>query len=383
MKKTIMRLIIVAAGMFIASLLHADDGNLAVHIDQIIDRNFPVLEVFVSVTTKDQEPILQLVEGNFSAFIDGKEMKSKINIEQFVYAKNMGVSFYLLIDNGGVMYGEPMDFQKQAAKMLLEDIEEHPQDTISLYTYTDEAVQIFENETYSDKLFDSIDEIENTFSPPKLYDSVANVVRKINPEVAKKRKIIIITSNGRDDGSQYTQEQVFEMIDKLNIPVYTIGFRVMGNENLNLLESLSNHTGGAYIFARRQSLIPNNMKTIIEQVRNGYILKFSVNEITGADDYHQLKIAVTHKEGDASFYKNFFAKKTPFPYTLVIIVILLVVIIAVALAVIGILFFTQRYRIEIGTIARCKQCKRRIKKEWVEECPFCKYLDSSKKKEPA
>jgi hypothetical protein len=384
MKKKIINKIIMIILLMIAvdslaiakkkSPVKKKSSNIDVRIDQVVSKNFPDMKVYTSVVYKNREPVLSLVRGSFSVLVDGQEIKDRLDVAGFQYTEE-GISYMLLIAANGLMEGEPLEAEKQAAVDLSEFLRE--QDELSVYTYADEVKPIFEFQKKNESLVQKINKIDVMGSNPHLFDVLVQAARRLD-ESRISRKVIIIMSDGRNIGSRFTQEKLLEVLDEKNIPVYGIGVKLMSGQNLYQIAQISEHTGGGYIYADTLENIPSSMRQTHNQVSLGYVLKFKINHVPADNNQHILEVVARDKGSEDSFFKNFTAVKVPIS---IIVIIILAVISIIIIVVIIILFILRlrRIRKELGISKRkCPKCNRLMKDEW-DECQFCKYLPPKKK----
>jgi len=382
MKKII---ILTALLCFILPVFPKDAGGtvLQVRINQIVS-NFPNLEVYLSVFSKnDQKPITDLVQGNFSFFVDGKPIQPKVKTEIFRYTDSP-VSYYVLFLGSGVIAfnDEAMNNQKEAVKMLIDKMQKG-KDYLSLSLISEDMKPVFKFEIDKDKMISGYAAVEADMGvSPRLYDSIYNMLPLIaegDETVTKniKRKIIMVISDGRDTGSKF-EDQFNERIIKASVPVYNVGISVIGGEDLTKLEDMSIRTGGNYSFARTLKDVANVVDNFHSQIMNTYVLKFRMDKIKGDDQDHVLKISVNFKDEDQAADKPFFAKKAKL--NIIVYILIIVLILLVMAGIVFLIIITRRKsRAQMGITKRiCPQCKRRMKDDW-DECLFCKYLPLKEK----
>jgi VWFA-related protein len=353
--------------------LQAETLNLK--INQILSKDFPNMEIYASIIDKNGEPVLSLSPENFKSFIDGNEVKTKIDVSGFQYTQD-GINYALIMSVNGMMEGEAFDYQKKAAMRLVDALKE--KDKLSVFAYGEDVKSIFELEKKGPALQEKISKIEISGFNPCMYDAVVFAARKFDAVSGNRRKVLIIMSDGRELGSKYSQDQTYKILQDSNIPVYSMGFKVTSGQNLYKLADLSDKSGGYYVFSDISGL-PKTIERVSRQVTLGYVLKFKVKKLEGDNNYHQLQIKVRNSDGEASFNKNFIATKVPIKLWVKIVIIVSVIVV---LAVIIILFFILRRknRKSIGiTKRKCPECHRRMKDDW-DECIFCKYIPPKKKK---
>lgn len=346
--------------------------KISMRIEQPISDQFPDMEVYASVTDNNHEPLLSLVRGNFYVAVDGRQVTSGLDVAGFQYTDE-GVAYSLLIAANGMMEGESIEEQIKAAIVLFESLRE--QDTLSVYVFAEDVKTLFEFQKKNESLTEKITKIEISGGNPHMYDALVYAARRMTSTDVK-RKVIIIMTDGRDSGSRYNDSQMLSVLDDVNIPVYSIGLKIMAGQNLGKIDSISEHTGGDYIFAPELNKLSETMQLVTREVMFGYKLKFTVDGIEGDNQLHQLQIKAIVKGSESSFFKNFKAQKVPIS-TVVLIILIVLSIIAIVVFIIIYIIKLRKMRKELGIMNKCPVCKKRMKDDW-DECMFCKYKKAKK-----
>ncbi|MDY6969216.1 MAG: VWA domain-containing protein [Spirochaetota bacterium] len=374
-KKIIIIFLIIFFGTSFIYSQRINASSIKIRIEQSISKLFPNLKVYVSAVNNENEPVLSLVRGNFSAFVDGKPLESKVDISGFQYSEE-GIAYSLLIAANGMMDGEPLDRQLKAATVLLEALRE--QDRLSIYTFGEEVSTIFEFKKKGESLLNKISSVKVLGKNPHLYDALVYVIRRFD-DTELDRKVVVVMSDGREKGSKYSKNQLLKIVDEKNIAVYSIGLKIMAGQNLYRIAGISSHTGGGYLYSGNLWNLPVLMATVIKQIQQGYILNFDINNIEADNQIHQLQIKVNHRGKEATSFKNFIATKVPISFWKALILIIITLLVIGGLVYLFIVFRRKR-REMIGISKRkCPVCKRRMKEDW-DECRFCKYLPPKEKK---
>lgn len=348
---------------------------LYVRIDQIISEDYPEMTAYAVVKNEKNEIVSGLAPGLFSFRIDTEEAKVVSKITPFTMLED-SVDYTILVSNNGIMEGEPFDFQKNAILKFVELMNDN--DTLSVYTIGEDAGAVIEN--INRKAFDSavINKIALSDAQPRLYDSIINLLRKVEQRKAR-RKIIIILSDGRDQNSRFTKDQMMETLSNSGCPIYTVGMKVLSNQHLSNLDEISQITGGTYYYTPRIRDLPESLKKVIECIKQSYIIKLKVKSVKADNQVHLLEVKVEETESVGKGLKTFVAVKHPVPKWVKIVLL----IIAVLLVIAGILLMILRRiskRKKMGiTKRKCPDCGNIMKDSW-EDCPFCKYMPDLKKR---
>ncbi len=376
--------LLLASGIISAQVLTRD---IVVRINQIISTGYPKMIAYVSVTDENGKPV-EARPDQFVAYVDDVKVRSNIDVKASSLSTE-GTAYAIILSANGMNSGPPLFNQQFATKKLLDYLS--PNDVASVFFHGDEVLAIFEYQTMAVEkgpLRGVIDnQIEAKGSQPQIYDAIVKAAGNLAAS-GKSRKVIILISDGRDAKSDYTQEEMFEIVERVNIPVYCIGFTAFGESNLDILETIGRHTGGLYTLARDVRDIPDAMMTTYDEIKKVYELSFKDNKMffAGDDKPHLLKISVEGHSGAVHSYdRKFIAVSSPIPIWLYVTAGL-VILLLVALIVFLLILRRRSIRRTIGiTNRKCGECGRRMKEDW-DECLFCKWLpppSSKKKQKPA
>lgn len=383
MKKS--HLIMIVAGVFLLSAIGASAQGLGndvfVRLNQIISNAYPRMTAYVSVTDDTGRPA-ELRPDQVAVYVDDVKVRGSVGVRAARLSAG-GTAYAVIISANGMNNGPPLYNEQFATKMLLDSLS--PDDVVSVYFHGSEVKSVFEYQPMSaqkGQLRAVIDkDIEAKGSQPQIYDAIVAAATNLQAS-NKTRKVIILMSDGRDEKSNYTQDETFQIIEKVNIPVYCIGFSAFGEGNLDALEKIARYTGGLYTLARDVKDIPDAMTSTYNAINQVYEIAFKDNKFffSGDGKPHLLKVTIEGSTGSVHAYdRKFIAVSTPIP-AWVFIVAALVFLLIVALIVFLVIMHRTSLRKSIGTLNRtCDVCGRRMKDDW-DECMFCKWLPASASK---
>lgn len=373
MKRKILCLLLI----FLSIGLFADDKKekLIINIDQIVSNNYPNMTAYVSVKNEKNELITGLAPGLFITRIDSEELKGKQSVYPFSM-KTEPIDYTILISNNGIMEGEPLDAQKTALIQFIELMQKD--ETLSVYTIGDDAVPVFEN--LSKEAIDTslINAIEVSEAQPRIYDSIMNVIRKVEQKKTR-RKVIIVISDGRDQNSRFTKDQLDTTLTEKSIPVYSVGIRVISSAGLSALNQISEISSGSYLYSESVLKVPEKVKAIREIINKCYVINYKIKNVKPDNNYHLIEVSVIEHDATGRGQKTFFALKLPIPKWLRIFLIILTIVVIITLIVLFIVIRIQKRKAMGITKRRCPDCGNLMKDSW-DYCPFCRYMPELKKK---
>lgn len=373
--KSFIAVVILFCVVFVAYGEENEKDQLDIRIDQIISDQYPDVRAYTIIKNSEGELVSGLSPSLFSFRVDSAEVKVKSEITPFAMSEE-STDYIIMVSNNGIMEGEPLDFQKNAILKSVELMDED--DTLSVYTIGEDAGVVCEN--IDKKTFDSavINSIEISSAQPRLYDSIINLLRKVEQKDGK-RKVVIILSDGRDQNSRFTKEELVDTLEKVGIPIYAVGMRILSNETLSILDEITQLTGGAYYYSSRLSNIPDNLKKIIECCSQSYIIDLKIKGLKADNRTHILEIKVDERDAEGKGLKTFVAVKLPFPKWLRILLIIISIVFVLAFIIVLFIRKIQKRKRMGITKRRCPICRNIMKDSW-ESCPFCKYLPQTQKK---
>jgi len=348
---------------------------LTIKIDQIISKNFPGMTIYTIVENERGESVTGLSPGLFKFRIDSQAETGKAVVVPFSMRESP-IDYSILFSNNGIMEGEPLDFQKNAILQFVESMKDT--DRLSLYTIGEDASVVFEELRKSAIDSSVINAVSITSDQPRVYDSIINVMRRVQRRTTE-RRIVIIISDGRDQNSRFTKEQVNTVLTEVEVPVYALGIRVLNTQSLSNINEMADLTGGTYHYAPRLSEIPTGLRALTAKITSAYIINIKVKSLKADDLPHIFEVSIDERDSSGSGQKTFIAVKVPVPRWVKWVILISTAVMIAALVVLYIIRrIIKRKRMGI-TRRRCPDCHNRMKDTW-DSCPFCRYIHNIKKK---
>ena len=244
-----MILIALVAALFAGPTVgYAQSGAPQVRVTQVDNSKFPQVTVYVSVTNAAGEPVavdpatIQLEE-------NGKVMHPT-----HVGAGSEGgigpLNTMLVMDVSGSMdKNGKIDGAKDAAKAYVEQM--RPGDRTGLMVYNTKTKYIQPLTSDTTVLLSAIDSIQ-TGGDTSMYDAL--VVAEQDLEGVSGRKAIITLTDGLDNHSSHTADDVINGIGAGGLSISTIGLgdsttKAQSGLDVPALTSLAQRAGGVYSFA--------------------------------------------------------------------------------------------------------------------------------------
>jgi Ca-activated chloride channel homolog len=251
--------------------------------------------VLVPVTITD--PLNRLVTGlekdNFQLY----EGSSQQEIRSFS-SEDAPVSLGVIFDSSGSMTSK-MDRAKEAVIEFFKTA--NPQDEFFMITFNDEpeAVTDFTN---------SVDEIQNKliFAIPRhrtaLLDAIYMGVSKMRQAKYAKKALLII-SDGGDNHSRYTENEIKSVVKEADVMIYAIGiydrYASAMEERLGpqLLSEITELTGGRAFTIDNPNDLADVATKIGVELRNQYVLGYRPAKVVRDGKWRKIKVKLLPPKG--------------------------------------------------------------------------------------
>ncbi len=251
--------------------------------------------VLVPVTITD--PLNRLVTGlekeNFQLFEGnvGQEIRS-------FSSEDAPVSLGVIFDSSGSMSSK-MDRAKDAVVEFFKTA--NPQDEFFMITFSDEPEQISD-------FTSSVDEIQNklVFAVPRrrtaLLDAIYMGVTKMRQAKYAKKALLII-SDGGDNHSRYTENEIRSVVKEADVMVYAIGiydrYASAQEERLGpqLLSDITELSGGRAFTIDNPNDLGDVATKIGVELRNQYVLGYRPNKVVRDGKWRKIKVKLLPPKG--------------------------------------------------------------------------------------
>jgi Ca-activated chloride channel family protein len=192
------------------------EGDLTLQITQIDTSAFPLVDVYISVLGKDGEP--QLINTSKLQLLENGQ---PINPQSVRGEGEVGqLTTLLLMDNSGSMnFASKLESAKAAAKGFLNQM--RTGDQTGVITFNTEVEMVQEITQDRGALEAAIDNIRPS-GDTAMFDALVEATRVLNPLPG--RKAVIVLTDGMDNQSQATVENVLSGIGFGGLSISTVGF---------------------------------------------------------------------------------------------------------------------------------------------------------------
>jgi len=297
---------------------------------------YPCVQVYFRTFDQDKNPLVNLNELNIGIMVKGRSYdpgKRQYRVES-LRTRDEAVRSVLVIDASLSMKGEPFEKALKAAARFIDS--KRAQDQVALLAIRDpskegyELVSNFERDAGA--LGRRLADVPCDAKKTRLYDAIGaamqmcGMVAQGGTSAAAAEYIVscsvVVFSDGQDDGSAISREELNARISGLTIPVplYSVAYSTVGTAYFKNLEALSKNSFGVYYpvgeaFDRMQQVV----ESIQNILQNDYVVTFrSYVPVDGEE--HALKLGVEYpsKSGKITYESTKFEAIEPPPIEIII-----------------------------------------------------------------
>ncbi len=280
------------------------------------------IRAVVSATGDDGQPIRGLTLKHFAVSVDGEPGRTTRVLP--VAANDQPVAIVLAIDISKSMAGSnAFAAARSAAARLVDEL--GSADLVAIVTFGTSATRILDFTLDKAKARKALEQLNATDNQTLLYEGLLQSAQQATLATTGKAVVIAVT-DGKDEGSNVTLEDVVGKAKSSGVAVYTLGFGQ--EEDSKTLARISELTGGQYRHAVKPQELPDLYQSILDVLKNAYALTVDVKRVHSG--IHNVSVTLSYREKKVSAAQEFRIPLPPLPrwlwFTAGSVVVLLVLL---------------------------------------------------------
>jgi Ca-activated chloride channel family protein len=277
-------------------VIEEDPGEIIIRSD--------VVSLNVRVVDRNGRPLGDVRPEEFKVFEDGVAQKVETVIKEEV-----PVNYGMLIDNSGSLRSQ-LEKVIEAGKILVDANKPEDEAFIIRFVSSDKIEE--KQDWTKDKtvLKEMLDELYIEGGSTAIIDAVmlaadkAAEYEKSAKREDRKRRALILVTDGEDRASYYKEEQLFAKLREADVQIYTIGFvnelgtdkSLFGKSDQGkakaLLERMAKETGGKSYFPNSVSELAQIARDINNELRMQYILSYQPTNEKRDGSYRTIRVQI-------------------------------------------------------------------------------------------
>ncbi|HKG45888.1 MAG TPA: VWA domain-containing protein [Pyrinomonadaceae bacterium] len=269
----------------------------------ILRINAELVQLHVRVIDRNNRPINNVPQSEFKVFEDGVPQK----IESFT-REEVPISYGLAVDTSGSLRSQ-LQSVVDAGKTIINANKPGDETFLVRFISSDKIETVQDFTDNKEMLMDGLDsfyvEGGQTAIIDAVYLSAEHVTEyKKGDEGDRRRRALIVITDGEDRNSFYKQEQLFARLREEDVQIFVIGFvneldketgliRKSPRERaVNLINKLASETGGRAFFPDSVADLPQIANEIIRDLRTQYVIAYNPTNKAQDGSYRAIKVTV-------------------------------------------------------------------------------------------
>lgn len=272
--------------------------------DEVINVKTELVNLNVRVIDRNSRPVNGIKQGEFKIFEDNEPQDI-----QFFSVSEVPTNYGILVDNSGSLRPQ-LEKVIEAGKILI-GTNRPADETMVIRFISRDKITIEQNFTSNKTdLNDALDNLYIEGGQTAIRDAVYLAAEKVSEyekdrgKDDRKRRALILVSDGEDRDSYYSEAQLFEMLRESDVQIYTIGFVSDLSKDAGLiskspqgkakefLQKLATETGGKAYFPASTAELAGLAKEIASELRTQYSIGYSPSNDRKDGTYRNIKVMV-------------------------------------------------------------------------------------------
>lgn len=289
-------------------------GGYGLKIYKVNNALYPYVQVYFRTFDQAMQPLVNLNESNIGLMVKGQSYDPSKH--QYVIKplrqRPEATRTVLVLDASRSMAGRPFESSLAAAARYIDS--KRPQDEVAVLAIRDtkegyELLSQFERDPRT--LGNRLRDVRADGLKSRVYDSIGAAMQmcgmssqgamSAGPENYVVSCSVVIFSDGQDEGSALSREELNGRISNLGIPVpvYSLAYSKVSQKYFKNLEAISKNSFGVYYLVGETT---DKMQQVVEQIQNivqsDYVVTFRAYVPVDGEE-HSFKLGVEYPAGSA------------------------------------------------------------------------------------
>ena len=221
--------------------------------------------------------------------------------------QELNVMFF--IDVSGSMKGPPLNDTKTSLLAFLRKTRKQDQFALTTFADEDKLKSSFENPR--NQINEAVGNLNTEGKQTRLYQALDNALKRGPRDDQRTRRIFVVISDGKDEGSEVSLEQVIADSKASLVPIYAVYRGKTEPPFRAILDLLANAAGGKYFFTRNRRELADTLDTIYELEKSSLVVRFTYPPDKAGATTDNAGIAL--KRPDGSILTANFSLNVPLP----------------------------------------------------------------------
>lgn len=271
--------------------------------DSVVRINADLVQLHVRVIDRNNRPINNVGQNEFHVFEDGVPQP----IESFT-REEVPISYGLAVDTSGSLRSQ-LPTVIEAGKSIINSNKPGDETFLVRFISSDKIETVQDFTANKEMLTDGLDSFYVEGGQTAIIDAVYLSAEHVSEykkgdDGDRRRRALIVITDGEDRNSFYKQEQLFARLREDDVQIFVIGFvneldkeagfirKSPREKAINLINKLAEETGGRAFFPDSVAELPQIANEIIRDLRTQYVIAYNPTNKTQDGTYRAIKVTV-------------------------------------------------------------------------------------------
>ena len=276
--------------------------------ESIIRINAELVQLHVRVIDRNNRPIDNVPRADFHIFEDGVPQ----TIETFT-REEVPISYGLAVDTSGSLRSQ-LQSVIDAGKTIINSNKPGDETFLVRFISSDKIETVQDFTSNKEMLLDGLDSFYVEGGQTAVIDAVYLSAEHVSEyrkgdEGDRRRRALIVITDGEDRNSFYKQEQLFARLREEDVQIFVIGFvnelekeaglirKSPREKAVALINKLASETGGRAFFPESVAELPQIANDIVRDLRTQYVIAYNPTNKAQDGTYRAIKVTVDQASG--------------------------------------------------------------------------------------
>lgn len=258
----------------------------------------------VRVIDRNNRPVNNVPQSDFKVYEDNELQQ----LTSFSKAE-VPTNYALVIDNSGSLRGQ-LDKVIEASKIIVNTNRPDDETSVIRFVNSDKIEVAQDFTTNKNDVTDALDNLFVEGGQTAIIDAVYLAAEKADQydnsrsPNDKKRRALILISDGEDRSSFYNEKQLFQLLRETDVQIYTVGFvgeldkgggfisKSPQAKAKSLMERLASETGGKSYFPNSVNELNDIARDISSELRTQYLISYAPTNERHDSTVRNIKVTV-------------------------------------------------------------------------------------------
>jgi Ca-activated chloride channel homolog len=265
--------------------------------------------VSISAVVRDKKgKVVRSLESKDFSVADGGEARKIVSVQSDA---NAPASIAFLVDGSGSMrLGEALESSRRICEWLLSTLDQK-RDDAALFSFDTRLLTLREFSGSVEHVRAGLKELD-AWGATSIYDAIAGASAVV-ADRARNRRAVIVLTDGDDNASSYSPQEVAWIASTIDVPVYVfaVGQGVSAEAAAanpvavaSPLAELARATGGDFFVANSPALAVAGITRLVDELRHQYLIAFEPSSAPGLRKIDIRARSADHKVSSRKWYNG-------------------------------------------------------------------------------